>query len=57
MLEVTKSYARKLADNPGRATLADMTGFSPEGIGRALAGLNDLPRKLTPVDWTPESLF
>jgi len=57
LLEVTKSYARKLADNPGRATLADMTGFSPEGVGRALAGLNDLPRKLTPVDWTPESLF
>ena len=34
-----------------------MTGFSPEGVGRALAGLNDLPRKLTPVDWTQESLF
>ena len=57
LLEVTKSYARKLADNPGQATLADMTGFSPEGVGRALAGLNDLPRKLTPADWTPESLF
>jgi len=26
-------------------------------VGRALAGLNDLPRKLTTVDWTPESLF
>ena len=57
LLEVTKNYARKLADNPERATLADMTGFSPEGIGRALAGLNDLPRELTSADWTPESLF
>jgi len=57
LLEVTKSYARKLSKNPGRATLADMTGFSPEGIGRALAGMDHLPRKLTPADWTPESLF
>ena len=55
--EVTRSYARKPADSPGRAALADMTGFSPEGMGRALAGLNNLPRKLTPVDWTPENLF
>ncbi len=57
LLEATKSYARKLADHPERASLADSTGFSPEGIGKALAGLDNLPRKLTPADWTPESLF
>ena len=57
LLEATKNYARKLQKNPGQAALADMTGFSPEGVGKALAGLNDLPRKLTSSDWTPESLF
>jgi len=57
LLEATKGYARKLANNPERTTLADMTGFSPEGIGNALFGLNNLPRKLTATDWTPESLF
>jgi hypothetical protein len=56
-LKVTKKYARNLADHPGTAKLADMTGFSPEGVGKALAGLNRLERKLTAADWTPESLF
>ena len=57
LLEATKNYARRLADNPGYAELADMTGFSPEGVGRALSGLRQLERELTPADWTPESLF
>jgi hypothetical protein len=57
LLEATRNYARRLADNPGHAELADMTGFSPEGVGKALTGLNQLQRKLTPTDWTPESLF
>lgn len=57
LLEATKSYARKLSEHPERAALADMTGFSPEGIGRALAGMNNLERKLTLDDWKPESLF
>ncbi len=57
LLEVTKHYARKLSENPGHASLADMTGFSPEGIGKALAGLNSLERKLTADDWKPDSLF
>ena len=39
LLEVTKNYARTLSENPGQASLADMTGFSPEGIGKALTGL------------------
>lgn len=57
LLEATKSYARKLSENSGTAELADMTGFSPEGVGRALAGLNQLERKLTAADWSPDSLF
>lgn len=57
LLEVTKKYARTLSENPGQASLADMTGFSPEGIGRALAGMNSLEHKLTANDWKPESLF
>ncbi len=57
LLEVTKQYARTLSENPGQASLADMTGFSPEGIGRALAGMNALENKLTADDWKPDSLF
>lgn len=57
LLEATKSYARRLAENPGTAKLADMTGFSPEGVSKALTGLNQLERKLNALDWLPESLF
>lgn len=57
LLEVTKKYARTLSENPGHASLADMTGFSPEGISRALAGINSLENKLTAADWKPDSLF
>ena len=57
LLEATRNYARRLAANPGHAALADMTGFSPEGVGKALVGLRQLERELTPADWTPESLF
>lgn len=57
LLEATKNYAIQLSNNPGAATLADMTGFSPEGVGQALAGLNKLERKLTLADFSTESLF
>ncbi|HWQ95893.1 MAG TPA: hypothetical protein VN368_00830 [Candidatus Methylomirabilis sp.] len=57
LLAATKNYARNLANISGQVMLADMTGFSPEGVGVALAGLNRLERKLTPADWTPDSLF
>ncbi|GAK41532.1 hypothetical protein TCA2_4023 [Paenibacillus sp. TCA20] len=57
LLEATKDYAKKLSSNPGNTALADMTGFSPEGVGRALAGMNQLENKLTASDWSPESLF
>lgn len=57
LLKATGDYARKLADNPGPAALADATGFAPEGVAAALAGLNQLVRKLTPADWEPASIF
>ncbi|MEA3293493.1 MAG: DEAD/DEAH box helicase [Euryarchaeota archaeon] len=57
LLEATKNYARRLSEHPERAALADMTGFSPEGIGRALAGMNNIEKKLTLDDWKPDSLF
>ncbi|HEY6873291.1 MAG TPA: DEAD/DEAH box helicase [Geobacteraceae bacterium] len=57
LLEATRQYARKLADNPGVAQLADMTGFSPEGVRAAFAGLSQLERELTPADWSSGSLF
>lgn len=58
LLEAAQQYARKLADMPpGTASLADATGFSPEGVLRALTGLHGLEDKLTPSDWMPESLF
>ena len=57
LLRATSDYARKLAANPGPAALADATGFAPEGVGAALAGLNQMERKLTPSDWEPGSIF
>ncbi len=57
LLETTKQYVRLLAKNPGHASLADMTGFSPEGIKQALMGIESLNKKLTFEDWKPESLF
>jgi len=57
LLEATRNYARELEKHPERAALADMTGFSPEGIAKAFAGINNLERKLTADDWKLNSLF
>lgn len=57
LLHATQAYARNLATNPGFASLADSTGFSPEGVRAALGGLGNLENKLTTADWAPESLF
>jgi hypothetical protein len=54
---VTKGYARQLDEHRERLTLADATGFDPEGVGRAMAELSSLENKLTPADWEPKSLF
>lgn len=57
LLEATKTYARRLAETPGIAELADATGFSPEGVASAMSGMRGLEDKLTPSDWAPDSLF
>lgn len=57
LLDATRSYVRDLAEKPGVSQLADTTGFSPEGVTKALNALNKLENKLRPDDWMPESLF
>ncbi|MEW8053015.1 MAG: DEAD/DEAH box helicase [Candidatus Thiodiazotropha sp.] len=57
LLNATKTYARKLADMPGAAELADSTGFSPEGVQKAMAGMRNLEKQLQLDDWAPDSLF
>lgn len=57
LLEATKLYARKISANPGQVAIADMTGFSFEGVGSALHGISRLERNLSPDDFTPDRLF
>ena len=58
LLDTTRKYMSDLAGKDSRQTqFADATGFSPEGVGAALKGLDRLERKMKPDDWTPESLF
>lgn len=57
LLNATKTYARRLAEMPGAAELADSTGFSPEGVQKAMAGMRNLEEQLRPDDWAPDSLF
>ncbi|MBX8643488.1 MAG: DEAD/DEAH box helicase [Thermoplasmata archaeon] len=57
LLEATKLYARKISANPGQVAMADMTGFSFEGVGRALGGINSLEQKLSPDDFAADKLF
>lgn len=57
LLEATKRYAESLAAHPENATLADATGFAPEGVAQALLGLGGLENRLTTDDWQPASLF
>lgn len=57
LLEATKQYARKISANPGRVALADMTGFSFEGVGSALHGISTLEREIAVEDFSAERLF
>lgn len=57
LLDATRQYATSLSDKIGFVALADMTGFSPEGISKAMVGMNELQNKLTTDDWKPNSLF
>jgi hypothetical protein len=55
--DATFSYVRDLSQYPENATLADPTGFSPEGVRAALLGLGDIPEPLRVEDWQAQSLF
>jgi replicative superfamily II helicase len=57
LLTATREYASACMDKRGVAQLADSTGFSPEGVSRAMGGLRELEDRLTPDDWMPDSLF
>jgi hypothetical protein len=56
LLEATRAYAQELGQRVETATLADSTGFTPEGIRSAMAGLRDVDL-LNASSWRPESLF
>lgn len=55
--EATRIYAEKISGNPGRVAMADMTGFSFEGVGRALQEIDQLEKKPTASDFTADKLF
>lgn len=57
LLKATQDYAQKLVGKSGFAKLTDSTGFSPEGVGKAISEMRSLEFKLTRSDWAPESLF
>ncbi len=58
LLQATRDYAQEIAEMPsGMVTLADATGFSPEGVREAMKGLHTLENRLQPDDWIPDSLF
>ncbi|MGO0305254.1 DEAD/DEAH box helicase [Endozoicomonas acroporae] len=57
VLQVTKEYVHELAEKPEFATLADATGFSPEGVKTAFRELSKLENKLEAKDWQADSLF
>lgn len=57
LLDATRQYATELAAHPENSTLADSTGFDPEGVRAALLGLGKLEIKLQTSDWQPASLF
>lgn len=57
LLEAAKNYASKLLGQPQLSKLADQTGFSPEGIQKAFAGMRQLNRKLSADSLKEKSVF
>jgi replicative superfamily II helicase len=57
LLEATKKYANDLSENSTSIILSDMTGFSPEGVRKVLAEVQNLENKLTIDDLKSESIF
>ncbi|MGC4191959.1 MAG: DEAD/DEAH box helicase [Thermomicrobiales bacterium] len=57
LLEATRSYAAVLAQNVEATTLAESTGFTPEGIRSAMSEMRRMDKPLDASDWQPSSLF
>jgi superfamily II DNA/RNA helicase len=57
LLRATRGYVHEISKHPENVTLADSTGFAPEGVRTALLELRGLEDNLTPADWEPSSLF
>ncbi|MDD5016379.1 MAG: DEAD/DEAH box helicase, partial [Atribacterota bacterium] len=57
LLQATKKYTVRIAENMGNVARADMTGFSVESVQDAMREINQLEYKLTLSDWMPDSLF
>jgi len=58
LLDITKKYAAKLKGYPKHiVSMADQTGFSPEGIYTALNEVRDFKQVLTVDNLTPQSIF
>jgi hypothetical protein len=56
LLEATRYYAHALSEHPENATLADATGFAPEGVRAAILSMRDLA-DFDLDAWKPGSLF
>ncbi len=57
LLSATRQYAAELAQHPENATLADATGFAPEGVRSAILDLRRLGDELNAAAWSPPRLF
>ena len=57
LLDVTKEYIEEIGKNLGLVSLADLTGFSPEGVSQALNNMHRLENRLESSFWMPESIF
>jgi DEAD/DEAH box helicase len=57
LLDVTRAYATELGNHPGTTELADATGFSPEGVRKALGEMSHLPQSADVASWTADGLF
>lgn len=57
LLRATNGYVTEMSKHQVNVSLADSTGFAPEGVRSALLGLGKLEEKLTASDWEPSSLF
>jgi hypothetical protein len=57
LLTATRAYAAELNEHPENATLADATGFDPDGVRTAIIEMGNLEHRLQPSDWQPGSIF